>query len=224
MKKLLLFDVDRTLIVSTIHDNRFARAINNKHGSEIEYANELHGSTDSLVLRYLLEREGWDTEQIKIAMPELLEELDKVHAETFNTTNYMAVPGIKKLLKALSKTDTVLGLITGNVESIAKRKLEAVGIWSYFSLGGYSSDPHIVRSDLVSLAIKRAGFENNNENVYVLGDTPLDIQAAHEAGISNSVGVSNGFCSIKELQDAGAKIVFENFKNTQDVLEKLEIE
>src|SRR3990167_495783 len=212
MKKLLLFDIDGTLLTGGGHD-RFSRTISKVHGLDLTSDKDFRGYTDYLILAALLESEGWDDEQIKATMPKLLEEMDKMHAETFHADDMKLLPGVKKLLDKLKETESVLGLITGNMESIAKRKLEALGIWDYFSLGGYGSDPHIIRADLVKIAIERAGFKDNIKQVYVIGDTAKDIEAAHTAGVVNSIGVANGFRDIKELSDAGAKYIFEDFKN-----------
>jgi len=217
MKKLLLFDIDGTLVTGGRHD-RFELAIHNLHGIKPAYDKDFRGYTDYLILAALLESEGWSDEQIRSATPKLLKELDKIHAETFEKGEVTLLPGVKKLLDSLSETDSILGLITGNLESIAKRKLEALGIWKYFSLGGYGSDPHTVRADLVKQAIERAHFEEAIDAVYVIGDTARDIDAAHAAGVVNSVGVANGFRSSQELIDAGATIVLEDFKDTKEVL------
>ncbi len=223
MRKLLLFDIDGTLVTSS-HDNRFEKAISNVHGIETKLVGDFQGYTDYLILVSLLTSEGWTEVQIADAMPKLLAELDKVHASTFKPDSVVILPGVRKLLDALEKSDCKLGLITGNLKPVAERKLEAVGIWDYFTVGGFGGDPHVKRSDLVTLAIKRASFENDLENVYVIGDTVRDISAAHDAGVINSVGVVNDFRDVQELIDAGAKIVFDNFEDIPQVLKRLGIE
>ena len=156
-------------------------------------------------------------------MPKLLDELDKVHQETFSVDNMKLLPGVNELLVAL-RGKVVMGLITGNLKTIAERKLTALGIWKYFTVGGFGSDKHSKRSDLVKTAINRADYNDHIENVYVIGDTPKDIIAATEAGVINSVGVANGFRSVDELINAGAKIVLPDFKNTQKALSKLSVD
>ena len=222
MKKLFLFDIDGTL-VKGYGDDRFTTTISNIHQLDIKSEKDFRGSTDQLILVDLLRTEGWGDKQIKEAMPKLLKELDKVHEETFNMDRLKLLPGVKKLLETLDDQENTLGLITGNLKSIAQRKLKALGIWSHFSVGGFGSDPHTTRSDLVRHAVKQAGFKDHIEGVYVIGDTPRDIIAAKEAGITNSVGVANGFRSTQELIDAGAKIVFKDFTDTQEVLKVLGI-
>jgi len=217
MKKLFLFDIDNTLIIGS-HDNRFARVIQSVHGIDPKLEVDIQGLTDKLILAVLLKNEGWDETQIEDAMPKLIEELDVAHATTFKPENVTILPGIRELLEALKAKGHVLGLITGNLHIIAERKLSAVGIWDYFELGGFSSDPHKTRGDLVTVAIERAGYADRLQDVYVVGDTARDIQAAHEAGVENSVGVTNGLRDKQELIDAKAKYVFEDFTDTDQAL------
>ncbi|HSW74879.1 MAG TPA: HAD family hydrolase [Candidatus Saccharimonadales bacterium] len=229
MHKLFLFDIDGTLVggvgdstlATTSTEDRFTQAINSGLGLNIKHKKDFRGLTDYLILKLLLEDEGWIAEQIESAMPELIKELNKVHEKTFRAEDITLLPGVKPLLVVLHQHHVKLGLITGNLKPVAKRKLEALGVWSYFSVGGFGDDPHVVRADLVKTAIKRAGFEDRMEDVYVIGDTPRDIEAAHQAGVQNSVGVANGYRDIQELKDADAKLIFEDFKDTDYTLKKL---
>jgi phosphoglycolate phosphatase-like HAD superfamily hydrolase len=47
--------------------------------------------------------------------------------------------------------------------------------------------------------------------VLVVGDTPLDIEAAHAAG-TVAVGVASGHYSAEQLRDAGADYVLESLE------------
>lgn len=217
MKKLLLFDIDGTLLTGK-GDDKFIHALKNSHDLTIKIEKDFSGYTDLLILTELLRNEGWYDNQIQTAMPTLFQELDKAHEETFGASGIQLLPGVKELLDAINKDEVTLGLITGNLQSIAKRKLEYLGLWSYFTLGGFGDDPHVTRSDLVTLAIKRAGFEDNIQDVYVIGDAPKDMEAAVDAGVRNSVGVVNTFREPKELMEAGAWVVLKDFKDTKEVL------
>jgi len=124
MKKLLLFDIDGTLLTAGSASNRFVGVINRVHGIDVVPSKDFAGYTDFLILASLLEDEGWSDDQIKAAMPKLIDELDKLHEETFIAKDIHLLPGVKELLDALREADCALGLITGNLETIAKRKLE----------------------------------------------------------------------------------------------------
>ena len=223
MKKLILFDIDGTLIDSSRND-RFAQAINNLHKLGVQINKDYRGSTDQLILMALLKDEGWDDQQIAIAMPELVKELDRIHEQSFQKGSIKILPGVHELLRALAKHNVGLGLITGNLESVARRKLQDIKIYSFFSVGGFGSDPHTTRAELIDLAVQRARFKNRKDDVYIIGDTPRDILAAKEAGIVNSVGVANGYRETQELANAGAKLVFEDFTNIPEVISKLNLD
>jgi phosphoglycolate phosphatase len=223
MKKLILFDIDRTLVTG-FDSNKYIGTLKNVHNLDVEVRLDIHGRTDKIILGALLEEEGWTDKQIEASMPQLLSELDRVHERSFQKGSMKLLPGVTNLLIALKDKGVTLGLITGNVESVARRKLEDVDIWQYFPAGGgFGSDPHATRSDLIDIAIGKAGFGDARNGVYVIGDTPRDIIAAREAGIKHTVGVANGFRSTQELIDAGAETVFEDFTDAKKVLLKLNI-
>lgn len=220
MRKLFLFDVDQTLITSP-SSGRFAQSIKNLFGIDITINKEIAGLTDPLIFELLLKDEGWNGAEIATNMPRLIKECEKIYLQTFQPGSVQLMPGVRELLKALEEKDELLGLATGNLETIAHRKLEDVDIDHFFKVGGYGNDPHQTRSEIVSAAIKKAGYENNKNDVYVIGDSPRDIEGARVAGVKHSVGVTNGFRDVSELINAGAEIVIEDFTNTAEIMGKL---
>ena len=90
----------------------------------------------------------------------------------------------------------IQSLLTGNIEANAALKVSAFGLerWLDFEVGAYGSDPHEERSDLVAVARERAAAKYGEPTGAVLvGDTPLDVRAAREAG-ARAVAVATGFC------------------------------
>jgi phosphoglycolate phosphatase len=222
MKQLFLFDIDGTLSHGGGQD-RFNRAINNVHNLGVKSEKEFSGFTDQLILMAMLEDEGWSPEQIETALPRLVQEVDKVHKETFRADSLQIFPGVTELLARLRADGHMLGLVTGNLKPIAERKMEAIGIWQYFTVGGFGSDPHKQRSELVTLAMQRAGYTDHKELVVVIGDTEKDMAAAKGAHAGLAVGVANGLRPAKELVDAGADVVLDDFVDTEAVVGKLTI-
>ena len=223
MQKLLLFDIDRTLILNS-SEKRFDMPIKNLHNVVVNANKDFSGLTDQLILAKLLTSEGWAEDQIQSAMPSLINELRSVYTESFTPSSITLLPGVRELLEEFTKFDVVIGLITGNIKEIAKLKLETVGIYSYFTVGAFGNDDHASRSELVTLAAKRAGFDKKLSDIFVFGDTDLDIIASLEAGVQNAIGVSNGFASTESLLAAGAKWAFGDFTKTNKVIEQLRIE
>lgn len=121
MSKLILFDIDGTLLTGW-SEERFTRTINNLYNLGITSDKNFSGNTDYLILVELLENVGWEAYQIQAAMPALIKELDRVHKESFDLSSMTILPGVKKLLTALKEHGITMGLITGNLEPIARRK------------------------------------------------------------------------------------------------------
>lgn len=219
----MLFDVDSTLVYAP-HNSAFAESIKSLHGLTVESEHgQFAGLTDQLILSALLHDKGWDDDRIKKHLPALVRELERLYITNFIKGSVRLVPGIKELLVALSQRNVVLGLMTGNLETIAKTKLEDVGIWHYFSVGGFGSDPHTKRSEIVQIAIQRSGMPANSSGIYIIGDTPRDIEAAREAGITHKVGLASGGHSVKDLKQSGADIILslDDLKDTHKTLIKL---
>jgi phosphoglycolate phosphatase-like HAD superfamily hydrolase len=122
---------------------------------------------------------------------------------------YRVLPGVRERLDQLRDDGCLLGLTTGGTEAAAHIKLARGDLNHYFSFGGYGSDS-ANRTELTRRAIERAGTVLGRPvdpaRVPVVGDTPLDIEAAHGAG-AIGVGVATGHFSVDELRAAGADYV-----------------
>jgi phosphoglycolate phosphatase len=204
----VLFDIDGTLISSGgAGAESWRRAFEEIHGVTADI--ELFappGTTDPEVGRLtfigVLGREPTSAELAKV-MGKRLEALPQAVAES---RGYMVLPGVEGTLERLRDAGFLLGLTTGGVEAAAHMKLERGGLNRFFSFGGYGSDSPD-RAELTKRAIERVGtiLEQpvDPKQVLVVGDTPLDIEAAHAAG-AVAVGVASGDYDEDELRRAGA--------------------
>lgn len=134
------------------------------------------------------------------------------------------LPGIAALLEALhEREDCVLGLLTGNIAKGAELKLAHYGVWDYFEFGAFADD-HTDRNKLGPVAHARAaerhGVSFAAEDVYVLGDTPKDIDCARAAGFV-AVAIATGSCARNELAEHKPDFLFEDLSDTRGVLAKL---
>ena len=133
---------------------------------------------------------------------------------SIKSKNYSKLNGVEKLLVLLSKRkDVMVGLGTGNLKEGAFIKLEPSGFRKYFAFGGYGCDSHI-RSEVLKKAVERAGkivkTEIRPADVYVIGDTHLDVAAAKDAGY-HSAAVMDGFGDQKLLERSGSELIVKNF-------------
>jgi phosphoglycolate phosphatase-like HAD superfamily hydrolase len=123
-----------------------------------------------------------------------------------DSPGYRVLPGVRERLEQLHRDGRLLGLTTGGTEAAAHIKLARGDLNHFFSFGGYGSDSPD-RTELTRRAIERAavvlGHPVDPATVPVVGDTPLDIEAAHGAG-AVGIGVATGHYSVDELRAAGA--------------------
>jgi phosphoglycolate phosphatase len=127
---------------------------------------------------------------------------------------YRVLPGAEKMLRTLGEAGVMLGLVSGAMEGAARTKLVPADLNRFFLFGAYGSDSPD-RATLTELAIGKAKLLHPTlkpSDVYVVGDTPRDIEAAESAG-AVSVGVATGHYSVKELSDGGAKYVMESLED-----------
>ena len=122
---------------------------------------------------------------------------------------YRVLPGVPERLEQLHDDGYLLGLTTGGTEAAAHIKLARAELNHYFCFGGYGSDSPD-RVQLTRKAIERGGVTLGHRldpsRAIVVGDTPLDVSAAHGAG-AVAVGVATGHFSVDELRATGAEHV-----------------
>ncbi len=125
-------------------------------------------------------------------------------------------PGVPDVLDALHGRDgVILGLLTGNLEPVARLKLARAGLGDYFApgVGGFGSD-HEDRTELPAIARARAGGFPREQTV-IIGDTPRDIACARADDL-RCVAVATGPFSAAQL--AAADVVLDSARALLDVL------
>jgi phosphoglycolate phosphatase len=120
-----------------------------------------------------------------------LEHLPEAVAES---QGYAVLPGVAERLRQLSRAGHLLGIITGNGDGAAHIKLARGDLNRWFTFGAYAV-AGLDRAGIVRNAVQRGeamlGEDVPNTEIYVVGDTPLDIQAAHAVGCT-AIGVATG--------------------------------
>ncbi len=223
-RRLLLFDIDGTLITSGgAGEQALKDAMSARFGVVEDLQGvSLAGSTDANIAVQLLRRHGLDPEPENIAA--LLDEYLTRLPSRMTERNGFLMPGIISLLEELhTKPEAVLGLLTGNVERGAKIKLTHYGVWHFFEFGAYADDHHD-RNELGKFAQARAlakhGEEFPPERIYVIGDTPRDIECGRAIG-AQTVAIATGQYSVEELSVYKPDHLFEDFSDTAAVVQVL---
>lgn len=204
----VLFDIDGTLITTGgAGAVAWRRAFEELYGIPADIgAFSDAGMTDPAVGRatftHTVGHEPSDGELDRV-MASRLRHLPQAVAES---EGYRVLEGVVELLPRLAARGLLLGLTTGGVEPAARIKLERAGLNGFFGFGGFGSDSED-RTELTRRAIERAAAVDRNglraRHCLVVGDTPLDISAAHGAG-AIAVAVASGHYTVDELAAAGA--------------------
>jgi phosphoglycolate phosphatase-like HAD superfamily hydrolase len=142
--------------------------------------------------------------------------------KNISKTEIKVYPGVRDTLKKLRKKGFVFGLVTGGTEEIAKVKLEIAGLWDFFSLGSYG-DASDKRSDIIKNAIRKAEKiygKINKKDIFVIGDTPLDIESGKINGIK-TIGMATFFHNKKDLMKSRPDYVFRNFSEFKRSIDKI---
>lgn len=229
-RKLLLFDIDNTLVNSR-GAGRLAlvRAVQAVYGTPgtIETV-PLAGSTDKLAVFQALQAVGMSVAEIETGWPDFCRMAPQCLTAAIAQRPISACPGVPLLLRRVAASihdnGTLLGLVTGNLDSTAAIKLAAAGIDPLqFRVGAYGSDA-ADRNHLPGLAIARAlemtGHHFVGQDVVVIGDTPADV-ACGKMVEARTIAVATGPYSIDELTQAGADFVFPDLQDTTAVLAAL---
>ncbi len=222
--KILLFDIDATLLKSGYAGNRaLNRAFYLLYGlSDAMGGIRPDGKTDPLIIREVLVDKLSDLNP-DLEIPRVAEiYLKFLEEEVAESPAFQVMPGVQELLQQIYKIPSLcLGLATGNFESGARIKLQRAGLDGYFSFGGYGSDAEN-RTELVQVAIQRAeqymGGAVPRDIVYVIGDTPRDIKHAKEAGVK-TVAVATGRSGLDELAGYNPDHLFFDLSCTADLLQ-----
>jgi phosphoglycolate phosphatase-like HAD superfamily hydrolase len=225
MNKLILFDIDGTLISGAHgHVEAFAIAFKEVYGVDASiYMINPNGMTDQQIIIETLMKCGLDKETVLSKINECMRSMIDYFKSIQPKLNVKIFPGVPEILYKLDKEDAIIGLVTGNLEPIARAKMEIAGLNEYFVVGGFGSDA-IDRSELVKKAIKQAKEKFNfdsSEDVFLVGDTPLDVSAALKGG-AKPIGVATGSFDKGELADAGASRILATLENIDEFIDLLD--
>ncbi len=196
-----LFDIDGTLMRSRdrVHFDSVAASVHRVTGFEVTLAGVLlHGSTDTAILREACRQAGIPDKVLEDHYEAILEAMRNSVAERRHELDPELTPGVEDVLRHLAQKGALLGVASGNLETIGWIKIEKAGLREWFRFGGFS-DHFPVRPELIAHAAWKAReLRGSDARVCVVGDTPRDIEAAR-ANFLSVIAVATGRYSFDEL-------------------------
>lgn len=198
-----LFDIDGTLLNTHdgVHYHAFQNAVRDVFGIELRIDGvPVHGNTDIGILRAALRRAGLADERFEAEIPAVLQHMCAEVSQNADAIRLELCPSALNLLEALRRAGKLLGVVSGNLETIGWLKLKAAGLADFFAFGCFS-DVTEYRVDIFRKGVAQARKMLGSEApVCVVGDTPSDVSAAREAGIP-VIAVATGIFSLEHLKE-----------------------
>jgi phosphoglycolate phosphatase len=230
MKRLLLFDIDGTLLHGgPLWKECFESALRAAAPDAELRPTTFNGKTDGQICREMLANHfGDDVAALDRCVREVLARyvaLARAQAEA-RRHEVELLPGVRTLLDALADDRRATrALLTGNLEAGARLKLGAVGLWEEFAFGAFADD-HWERNRLGAVARARAqertGVRFEPEEIVIIGDTVHDVACARACG-ARVIAVGTGRrVDQAELRACGPDHYLENLADTDAVLRAIQ--
>jgi phosphoglycolate phosphatase len=235
---LVLWDVDYTLVDSdgvgrALYQTVFGEMI----GGTMPQPGSMAGRTDRAIAVEVLTLAGVDDPRGRVDEFHRLMASHSPELADLVVERSRVLPGAGEAIAALARLGeadgaggadgpdgggVVQSLLTGNIRPLAEVKLGPLGLTKHLDLdaGAYGST-HEVRAELVHEARRNAArayrADFGGDATVIVGDTPLDVEAALATG-ARAVGVATGRFTVSELAAAGAHAVLPDLADTDLVL------
>ncbi len=223
--QLIFWDIDGTLM----HCGSDGRKALNRTFAELYGIHEafgqavIGGAMDYMIIHSIMEAFSIDSDEFdriakhyKVVLADVLKQNEKKRI----------LPGVVSLLDIIKKHSyAVNALLTSNLKSGAEAKLNAVGLWDYFKIGGFGDEPgekwHAAER-CIKQAEEQCGAVFPKETIYLIGDSTYDMFCAKKMGIK-SVAVATGWGKEDALKACEPDFFFKDLSKTEQVLEALSI-
>lgn len=213
MSTVLFWDIDLTLL-STARAGIYA--VEDALREVLEVDADLQGLftaglTDFEVMRVAAKEAG--QEPSDEVLGQIMRAYERHLPERLAMRKGEVLPGVVEILDDLAGRDDVACLLlTGNTRNGARAKLSHYGLDHYFDDGAFCTEgddrPTIARRAWELATEMSANGAPDPERVFVIGDTPHDVNAAKAVG-ARAVAVASGKHSAEELAESEPWLVLE---------------
>ncbi len=222
--RVLLFDIDGTMVAGAgAGRNAMEEAFEALYRKPVVIeSHRLSGRTDrGIGLELLREHKLAAPENEEAELARVFEAYLERLPHRLRQTPGRLLPGVTEILNRLKQAQGLsLGLLTGNLKQGARHKLDSFGLTEFFAFGGYG-DRHADRDDVAREAIGQIPPEvGTPKEVWVIGDTPLDIRCARAIG-ARVLAVATGGHPRDELATFGPDLLLDNLADIDFVCQNL---
>ena len=132
MDFLALFDIDNTLLKNlTAHKKSFFEGLRKIYSiqADVESINP-HGMTDQQIITEVLKKHEIKEKRNALNFKECMNTIVETFAKEIKNENPVILNGVTHLLEELFRRKIIMGIVSGNLEPIAKLKLEFLILFS----------------------------------------------------------------------------------------------
>lgn len=217
--RLAVFDVDGTLVDS---EHNIVSAMNQAWGrlelGELPRPEDVRRIIGLSLVDACSVLLPWAPRQVHRSLAESYKETFRAMRMLPDTVEPL-FPGVREALDALEARGWLLGLATGKSRRGVQSMLDAHNLHGRFlTIQTADDNPGKPNPSMLLRAAEDMGVAP--EDVVMIGDTAYDMLMANSAK-AFALGVSWGYHSLAELQEAGARAVIDSFDNLAEVLDSL---
>lgn len=227
--KVVLFDIDWTLIKGggRVSIDVLRQALKRVWGVVLEDDFDItahEGKVARQFVRDLVVERGVSDSDAIVHIDSVFSEIERYFKEHIDEFDAVPLTGVVDALEKMRAKGVVMGVLTGNIESVARLKLDHAGLSEYFRFGAYGNEANS-RTELVGIALRRAGALSGKQietrNTFLIGDSPRDILCGKEAGV-RTIAVASGPNSFETLLAFKPDLVVKSLSEANTVISYIE--
>ncbi|MBI2852559.1 MAG: HAD family hydrolase [Chloroflexi bacterium] len=227
--KLIIFDLDQTLVdFISIHDEATRRLFREFFNLDARLTEiDFPGKSLAWCFRELAALKKVPPDLFQTKSRHLLGRYDTIFCEILpkEEGEKHILPGARDLLDELAKTEHLVMLYTGDSREIVEAVFRVTGLGKYFRDRFYGTEAKD-RAEMVKMAIARAkeltGKKFEGKDIVIIGDSVRDVECGRLFN-ALTITVTTGFHSREQISEAGADFVFDDLRNTEQVMTVIEV-
>ena len=212
---IILFDLDGTLTDPKVGITTCCQYGLRAVGVDVPDLKELEQFIGPPLLPAFQEVYGLDEEQALKAIDKFRERFQSV-----GLYENELLPGVPQMLRTLKEHGKILATASSKPEVFVKRILQYFSIDSWFDeiVGSTMDEKHAGKAEVIGEALRRLGCADaDRDSILMVGDRMHDVEGAVALNI-RTVGVTFGYGSRSELEQAGAWRIVDTIEELTDIL------
>lgn len=212
---IILFDLDGTLTDPKVGITTCCQYGLRAVGVDVPDLKELEQFIGPPLLPAFQEVYGLDEEQALKAIDKFRERFQSV-----GLYENELLPGVPQMLRTLKEHGKILATASSKPEVFVKQILQHFDIDSWFDeiVGSTMDEKHAGKAEVIGEALRRLGCADaDRDSILMVGDRMHDVEGAVALNI-RTVGVTFGYGSRSELEQAGAWRIVDTMEELTDIL------